>query len=104
MSCQIEPSGDRVVLREDTPEEQTASGLIIPAVAQEKTKTGTVLATGPKCTFYNEGDHVAHTRYAGIEFELEGVKYTIVSEEELLGRIPAFAPPSEAEAEETLAI
>lgn len=89
MNCPIEPSENRVVLLPDTTEEQTAGGIYIPEVAKENQKTATVLAIGPKCEFYQPGDHVLHTKYAGTEVELDRVTYLTVREDELIGRIPA---------------
>ncbi|MCK5251110.1 MAG: co-chaperone GroES, partial [Spirochaetaceae bacterium] len=42
----IKPLQDRVLIKVEEAETQTASGLYIPDTAQEKTQTGTVIAIG----------------------------------------------------------
>lgn len=87
MNCPIEPSFDRVILTEDAPEEITEGKIIIPAIAQEKTKTSRIVAVGPDCRFFRPGDHVIHTKYAGTEIEVDRVTYLIVAEIELQGKL-----------------
>ena len=43
----LHPLEDRIVVRPNTAEATTASGLVIPDTAKEKTQQGEVLATGP---------------------------------------------------------
>lgn len=85
--CPIEPLFDRVILKEDTPDEVTEGGIVVPAMAQEKTKTARVVAVGVDCKRVVVGDHVIHTKYSGTELELDRITYVIVPEEELLGRL-----------------
>ena len=43
----IKPLADRVLVKPAKAESKTASGIIIPEAAQEKTQTATVEAVGP---------------------------------------------------------
>lgn len=85
MNSPIEPIFDRVVLLEDDPKEMVAGGIVVPAIAQEKTKTATVMAVGPYVQHVKPGDHVIHTRYSGMEIEIDRKTYLIVAELELMG-------------------
>lgn len=44
--AKIRPLGDRVVVKPDSREEKTRSGIIIPDTAKEKPQEGTVIAVG----------------------------------------------------------
>jgi chaperonin GroES len=44
----IKPLADRVLVKNEKAETKTASGIIIPEAAQEKTQTATVIAVGPE--------------------------------------------------------
>lgn len=43
----IRPLADRVVVKRETPANATNGGILLPEVAQEKPKRGTVVAVGP---------------------------------------------------------
>ena len=43
----VKPLGDRVLIKVQESESKTASGIIIPQTAQEKTQNGVVVAVGP---------------------------------------------------------
>ena len=72
-------------------EEKTASGIIIPDSAKEKPLKGEIIAAG-KGTKDEEmvlkpGDHVLYGKYAGTEIELEGTKYLIMRQSDVLAII-----------------
>lgn len=92
MSQVGEPLFDRVLLLEDTPEEITAGGIIVPTIAQEKSKTSKVIAVGSDCKYVKVGDHVLHTKFSGVEIEINRVTYHVVAEVELMLRLPAVVP------------
>ena len=46
----LQPLDDRIVVKPNEAETQTASGLVIPDTAKEKPQQGTVLAVGPGST------------------------------------------------------
>lgn len=87
----IKPLADRVLISPTPAEEVTAAGIIIPDSAKEKPLKGTVIAVGPgtkdeQMTVSN-GDEVLFGKYAGTEVELEGTKYLIMRQSDILGII-----------------
>ena len=91
----VKPLGDRVLLKEKEKEEKTASGIIIPdTVAKEDVRTAKVVSVGPG--LYTQsgnlipmnvsvGDEVIVPPYhQGQEIKLNGEKYTLLRESELL--------------------
>ena len=89
----IQPIGDRVVVKAQEAETQTASGLYIPDTAKEKPMRGTVVAAGPGKTengthvemTVKEGDTVLYGKYAGTEITLDGEDVLIMRESDILG-------------------
>lgn len=89
----IKPLGDRVLVRPDTAEEKTSSGIIIPDSAKEKPQRGTVVAVGDGRVedgkkidmSVNEGDKVLYGKYAGTEVEIDGEELMIMRENDILG-------------------
>ena len=72
----IKPLADRVIVKNDKAETKTASGLIIPEAAQEKTQTATVVEVGPgtdenKITV-KKGDRIMYDKYAGTQVKIDG--------------------------------
>ena len=87
----VKPLADRVLVKPAEAEEKTASGIIIPDSAKEKPLKGEIIAAG-KGTKDEEmvlkpGDHVLYGKYAGTEIELEGEKYLIMRESDVLAII-----------------
>lgn len=84
----IKPLADRVLIQPAPAEETTLSGIIIPDSAKEKPLKGTVLATGDgtkdEKMVVKEGDTVLYGKYAGTEIELEGEKYLIMRQSDIL--------------------
>ena len=65
----IKPLADRVHVKNEKAESKTASGIIIPEAAQEKTQTAKVVAVGPgteedKITV-KVGERIMYDKYAG---------------------------------------
>ncbi len=91
----IQPLSDRVVVKAQDAEEQTASGLYIPDSAKEKPQKGTVVAVGPGRVengvkidmTVNEGDSVLYGKYSGTEVALDGEDFLILRESDILGVI-----------------
>ncbi len=84
----IKPLADRVLIEPTPVEEVTMSGIIIPDSAKEKPLRGTVLATGDGTKdeemVVKKGDNVLYGKYAGTEIELEGTKYLIMRQSDIL--------------------
>lgn len=95
VSVPLAPLGDRVVVRPLTPEERgtmTASGIIIPESAQEKSSEGFVVAVGPgrfedgahTPMHVAVGDRILFSKYGHEEVKVKGTEYLIVSESHIL--------------------
>lgn len=84
----IKPLADRVLIEPTAAEETTLGGIIIPDSAKEKPLRGTVLAVGQGTKddpmVLKEGDKVLFGKYAGTEIELEGVKYLMMRQGDVL--------------------
>lgn len=87
----IKPLGDRVLIEPAQAEERTAAGIIIPDSAKEKPLQGKVKAVGngtkDEEMIVKAGDTVLYGKYAGTEIELEGCKYLIMRQSDILGII-----------------
>ena len=87
----IKPLADRVLIEPTAAEEKTLSGIIIPDTAKEKPLRGKVLAAGQGTKddpmILKAGDEVLYGKYAGIEIELEGTKYLIMRQSDVLAVI-----------------
>lgn len=91
---QIQPLRDNVIIEPTSPEEVTASGIIIPDTAdKEKTEQGTVVAVGPGkknkdgsvvSLDIKKGDVVLFSKYGPTEIEVAGTDYLIAKEEDIL--------------------
>ncbi len=90
----LEPLGDRVIVKPGEGEEKTASGIVIPDTAKEKPQEGKVLAVGPGR--YEEGklipldvkpgDTVIYSKYGGTEVKVGGKDLLILSERDILAK------------------
>lgn len=84
----IKPLADRVLIKAAPAEEKTAGGIIIPDTAKEKPVQGEVLAVGngtkDEEMVLKAGDTVLYGKYAGTEVELDGEKYLIMRQSDVL--------------------
>ena len=84
----IKPLADRVLVKPAAAEEKTAGGIIIPDTAKEKPLQGEVLAVGlgtkDEEMVLKAGDQVLYGKYAGTEVELDGEKYIIMRQSDVL--------------------
>lgn len=87
----IKPLADRVLINPIPAEEVTVAGIIIPDSAKEKPLKGTVLAAGcgtkDEEMVVKEGDKVLYGKYAGTEVEVDGQKYLIMRQSDILAII-----------------
>ncbi len=84
----IKPLADRVLIKPVAAEEKTVGGIIIPDSAKEKPLKGNVVAVG-KGTKDEEmvlkaGDSVLYGKFAGNELELEGERFLIMRQSDVL--------------------
>jgi len=60
------------------------TGLVRPQVSMERPDFGTVLAIGPNVQWIEPDDVVAFHKYAGKDIDLDGRKYLLLKEEEIM--------------------
>ena len=87
----IRPLADRVLIKPAAAEEKIVSGIIIPDSAKEKPLKGEVIAIGngtkDEDMVVKQGDTVLYGKYAGTEIELEGDKFLIMRQSDILAII-----------------
>ena len=93
MALNLKPLGDRLIVEPTESEEMTASGIILPETAKERPQQGKVLAAGPGRRDEDgkriemdvkAGDTVLFAKYSGTEVKMEGKKYLILKETDIL--------------------
>lgn len=84
----IQPLADRVLVKPAPAETKTVGGIIIPDTAKEKPLKGTIIAAGKGTKdeemVLKEGDEVLYGKYSGQEIEVEGEKYLIMRQSDVL--------------------
>ena len=84
----IKPLADRVLIKPAPAEEKTVGGIIIPDSAKEKPLKGEIVAVGngtkAEEMVVKPGDTVLYGKYAGTELELDGEKYLIMRQSDVL--------------------
>ena len=90
----LKPLDDRIVVRPNEAETQTASGLVIPDTAKEKPQQGEVLAVGPGKRAENSGelipldikvgDTVLYSKYGGTEVTTDGEALLVLNGRDVL--------------------
>ena len=84
----IKPLADRVLVKQVPAETKTASGLIIPDTAQEKTQAAVVEAVGPgtekEKISVNVGDKILYDKYAGTTIKADGEEYLILKRADII--------------------
>ena len=90
----LKPLDDRVVIKQSEAEERTAGGIYLPETAKEKPQIGKVTAIGPGKLLDNgkrnqmsvkKNDEVIYPKYIGNDIEIDGKKYVILRESDILG-------------------
>ena len=92
----VKPLDDRILVEQSEAEEVTAGGIVLPDAAQEKPQRGKVIAVGPGRMLdsgergkpsVKVGDEVFYGKYAGSDVEVDGNKYVILKESDILAII-----------------
>jgi len=90
----LRPLQDRVIVKQTEAEEKTASGIFLPDAAKEKPTRGKVISVGPGKLDdkgkpmeigLREGDTVYYGKYSGTDVEVDGEKFVILRESDVLG-------------------
>ena len=83
----IRPLADRVLVK-PAPAEEKIGGIIIPDTAKEKPLRGEIVATGKgtkdEVMELKAGDVVLYGKYAGNEIEVEGEKFLMMRQSDVL--------------------
>lgn len=85
------PLRSKILIKVDSPEKTTKSGIILPEVAQEKVNYASVIAVGPGTE--NEpmnlkvGDHIMFDKYAGTEIKIDGIEHLIINQKDVIAMI-----------------
>jgi chaperonin GroES len=93
----LQPLGDRLIVKAIEEEETTASGIVLPDTAKEKPQRGKVLAVGEGKwdedgekripLDVTEGDEVLYSKYGGTEVEVEGEDLLVLRESDVLAKV-----------------
>ena len=83
----IKPLADRVLVLPAQAEEKVG-GIIIPDTEKEKPQHGTIVAAGngtkDEEMILKEGDEILYGKYSGTELEVEGTKYLIMRQSDVI--------------------
>ena len=86
----IKPLADRVLVK-PAPAEEKIGGIIIPDTAKEKPLRGEIVAAGngtkDEVMELKAGDVVLYGKYSGTEIDLEGEKFLIMRQSDVLAVI-----------------
>lgn len=88
----IKPLFDKVVLKEEKPNEITKNGIIIPSLENEKPQIATVISVGEGGFIDGKevkmvvkaGDKVVFSKYAGSNIKIDGEEYVVVRQADIL--------------------
>ena len=92
----FKPTGDRVLVSTIEEQETKKGGIIIPDTAKEKPQDGKIIALGSgkrddagKLIPFEvkKGDRVLYSKYGGTEITVDGDKYLVLREDDILGVI-----------------
>jgi chaperonin GroES len=90
----LRPLDDRVVIKQSEAEEKTTGGIILPDTAKEKPQIGKIVAVGPGKLLddgkrskmsVKKNDKVIYAKYIGSEVEIDGEKFVVLHESDVLG-------------------
>ncbi|MDI9431593.1 MAG: co-chaperone GroES [Sedimentisphaerales bacterium] len=90
----LKPLDDRVVIKPLEAQDKTAGGIFLPDTAKEKPQIGKVVWMGPGKVqddgkrapmSVKKNDEVIYPKYMGNDIEIDGQKYVILRESDLLG-------------------
>lgn len=85
----VRPLADRVLVKTEKTESKTASGIIIPDTAQEKTQTAVVIAVGDDKEKIKvaTGDRIMYDKYAGTSIKIDGEEHLILKAGDIIAII-----------------
>ncbi len=82
---QVQPLGDRVLIKLVSEQERTQSGIYIPDTAKDKPQTGLVVAVGDSEDIkVSNGQKVLFAKFAGTEIKIGNEEHLILSSDDIL--------------------
>ena len=82
------PLQDFVLLKELKPEEKTESGIVLPEEIDRERNQGVIVSRGEGCKLpVVDGDRVLVRSYGFDEVEIEGEKYLVGKEDNIIGKL-----------------
>ena len=83
------PIADRVLVKTEKTESKTASGIIIPDTAQEKTQVAVVIAVGDdkEKIKVKDGDRIMYDKYSGTNIKIDGEDHLILKADDIIAII-----------------
>ncbi len=92
----IQPLGERIVIKPIEQEQTTKGGIYLPDTAKEKPQEGEIVAAGPGRVTDDGtriamelavGDRVIYSKYAGTEYKDGDDEYLILRESDVLAKL-----------------
>ena len=83
----LKPLKDRVVAKIEKPAEKTASGLLLPSDAKEKSSFAVVTAVGEGVKSVKKGDKIIYKEYSTTSVKVEDEDYIILDEKDVLATL-----------------
>lgn len=91
----LEPLDNRIIVKPAEAKDRSQGGILLPDRAKEQPMKGEVLAVGPGkmvdgCRMQMDivaGDVVMYGSFAGCEVEVDGEKYLILREDDVLAKV-----------------
>lgn len=87
----LKPLTDHIIVEPIMPEEKTKSGIVLPQIGNESPDQGVVVAVGVGKKDVEmqvkKGDRVIFSKYGPTEAKVEGKKYLILSQDDILAII-----------------
>ncbi len=88
----LRPLSDHIVVKMLKDEPKTASGIVLPETAKDKSNQGEVVSVGPGKLVDDKriapevkaGDRILYSEYAGQKVELDREEYQIIREDDVL--------------------
>ena len=88
----INPLGDRVVIKKLEAESTTKSGIVLTGTAKEQPQEAEVMAVGPGAVVDGKrvemevkvGDKILYSKYAGTDVKVSGEEYIILRQDDIL--------------------
>lgn len=90
-----EPLHNRVIILPDVAQDRTKSGIILSAASQEKPARGTVVAVGPGQWEFSrfivpsvtKGDRITYSNRTGTEIEHNDITYLVMRDTDIFAKI-----------------